>query len=175
MAISKWLRNVFLFYANGLEWHLVKVHESPSHLYFRLNIKAKTNLRFHNNYIRKVHHQFYCSAFKRLILRFLSEGLAFDIKSVMINDPRIMHVMKYLINRRSRSVLSLDISRIWTSAASYWNSADDFPQEFIRADERTNRREDFGMGYEICDSFKMAKLNVCEITSWAVWGLHRDN
>lgn len=49
-----------------------------------------------------------------------------DIKSVMINDRR---TARYEISHKQalENDLSHDISRFWTSATSYWNSADDFP------------------------------------------------
>lgn len=47
-------------------------------------------------------------------------------KRLVTNGGQIMRNMKYLINRRAPCDLRLDISRIRTSAANYWNSADDF-------------------------------------------------
>lgn len=94
--------------------------------------------------------------------------------STMINGQRIMQVMKYLINRRTPGTIYGSIYHEFGHQHLDWNSADDIPSEFIRAVGRSNRKN-FGMGYEICDSFKTTKLNVYEITSWVVWGLHKDN
>lgn len=55
----------------------------------------------------------------------------FCLDSNMINDPRIMRVMKYFINRWPLEAIFNDISKNWTSQDPYyWNSADE-PLEFI--------------------------------------------
>lgn len=90
----------------------------------------------------------------------------------MMNGPRIMRVMKYLINRRTPGDPRLDISPIRTSAPRYWNSADDFLQNLYERRNEPILVRISGWVCEICDSFKTTKLNVWENTVGLFWRLH---
>ncbi|GBP66908.1 hypothetical protein EVAR_60965_1 [Eumeta japonica] len=84
------------------------------------------------------------------------------IRAGVMNGPRIMHDMKYLINTRPPETIVADISRIWTPSLrfEYWNSADDLVRNLYERSDPSIERFEGGRYHRRRNAYSVEK-DIC--------------